>query len=265
MDSLIKHIEDICTSNPGTPIWIAGDVNIPDINWSTDQVITHQYPKVINESFLQMLARTGMEQIIDFPTRKDNILDVIITNRPSLLNRCEGMPGLSDHDVIYADWNIKAGRQKSARHKIFWWKHADFESIRSSTKQWANNFTTPVESLASEIEQFLKKTLNESVPSKFTSTRHNQPWFNTTTKRICRRKVRSYKKAKRTNKDRDWKRYRRLKKQAQTTCRQAYTKYINDIICSEPGASRRLGAFIKANRCDQTGVAPPERRKPVTQ
>ena len=27
------------------------------------------------------------------------------------------------------------------------------------------------------------------------------------------------------------------------------------IICSEPGASRRLGAFIKANRCDQTGVA----------
>ena len=79
-----------------------------------------------------------------------------------------------------------------------------------------------------------------------------QPWFNTTTKSICRRKVRSYKKAKRTNKDRDWKRYRRLKKQAQT-----YNKYINDIVCSEPGASRRLGAFIKANRCDQTGVAPP--------
>ena len=50
--------------------------------------------------------------------------------------------------------------------------------------------------------------------------------------------------------------FRRLKKQAQTTCRQAYNKYINDIICSEPGASRRLGAFIKANRCDQTGVAP---------
>ena len=68
--------------------------------------------------------------------------------------------------------------------------------------------------------------------------------------------MRSYKKAKRTNKDRDWKRYRRLKKQAQTTCRQAYNKYINDVICSEPGASRRLGAFIKANRCDQTGVAP---------
>ena len=59
MDSLIKHIEDICTSNPGAPTWIAGDVNLPDINWSTDQVITHQYPKVINESFLQMLAHTG--------------------------------------------------------------------------------------------------------------------------------------------------------------------------------------------------------------
>ena len=160
------------------------------------------------------------------------------------------MPGLSDHDVIYADWNIKAGRQNPARYQIFLWKHADFESIRSSTKQWANNFTTlhssttPVETLTSEIKQFLKITLKESLPSKFTSTRHNQPWFNTTTKRICRRKVRSYKKAERTNKHRDWKRYRRLKKQAQTICRQAYNKYINDIICSEPGASR-LGALSR--------------------
>ena len=101
------------------------------------------------------------------------------------------------------------------------------------------------------------KTLSENVPSKFSSTKFNQPWYNTSTKRVCRRKARSYKKAKRTNRDRDWKRYRRLKKDAQATCRQAYNKYLSDIICSEPGAgSRRLGAIIKAKRCDQTGVSP---------
>ena len=105
MDSLNLVIEDVFTSNPGSAIWISGDINLPDIDWATDQVTCHQYPKALNESFLQLLARTGMEQLVDFPTRGDNTLDIIITNRPSLINRCEGMPGLSDHDIVYADWN----------------------------------------------------------------------------------------------------------------------------------------------------------------
>ena len=114
-----------------------------------------------------------------------------------------------------------------------------------------------MEVLASQIEQFLDKTLQDHVPSKFTTTRFNQPWYNTTTKRICRRKARVWKKARRTNRDCDWRRFRKLKKKAQTTCRQAYNQHIRNIICSEPGGSnKRLGAIIKAMRCDQTGTAP---------
>ena len=89
-----------------------------------------------------------------------------------------------------------------------------------------------------------------------TSSRFNQPWYSTATKRICRRKARAFKKARRTNRDRDWKRYRRLKKQTQLTCRQAYNQYLTNIICSEPGGGKRLGALIKAKRCEQTGTAP---------
>ena len=88
------------------------------------------------------------------------------------------------------------------------------------------------------------------------STRCSQPWFNTNTKRICRRKARAYTKAKLTNSDRDWRRFRKLKKQAQTACRQASDSYLQDIITSEHGGGRRLGAIVKAKRCDQTGVAP---------
>ena len=115
-----------------------------------------------------------------------------------------------------------------------------------------------MEVLASQIEQFLEKTLQDHVPSKFTTTSwFNQPWYNTTTKRICWRKARAWKKARRTNRDRDWRRFRRLKKKAQTTCRQVYNQRIRNIICSEPGGSNKcLGAIIKAMCCDQTGIAP---------
>ena len=220
-----------------------------------------QYPKALNESFLQLLAHTGMEQLVDFPTHGDNTLDIIITNRPSLINRCEGMPGLSDHNVVYADWNAQAKKHKPIHHKIYLWKRTNLDEIRLKTKRWTENFvssytsSTPVDVLAREIQQHLEKTLQDQVPSKYTTTRFNQPWYNTATKRICRRKARAWKKARRTNHDRDW-RFRSLKKIAQTTCCQAYNQHITNIICSEPGGSKRLGATIKAMRCDRTGIAP---------
>ncbi|XP_072051686.1 uncharacterized protein [Amphiura filiformis] len=232
MNVLNQVIEEICVSNPGVAVWIAGDANLPDIDWATDRVVGHQYLLELNESFLQMLARTGMEQLVDFPTRNESILDIIITNRPSLINRCEGLPALGDHDIVYADWNAQASRVKPSRRKIFLWNHADFDLIRQETKEWADKFvsrnttSTPVELLSREIEQYLQKILHDRVPSKLSSTRFNQPWFNTSTKRICRRKARAFKKARKTNRDRDWRRFGQLKKQSQITCRQAYNKYL---------------------------------------
>ena len=134
MDSINLVIESLCISNPGAAVWIGGDFNLPDIDWPTDQIIGHQYPLRLNDSFLQVLARTGLEQIVHFPTHLDNTLDLVLTNRPSLVNRCEGLPGIGDHDVVFADFNTQARRQKPVRHIIHLWKRADFNLIQSETK-----------------------------------------------------------------------------------------------------------------------------------
>ena len=55
----------------------------------------------------------------------NNTLDIVVTNRPSLVNRCECEPGLSDHDIVFLDANIQADRVKPARRKIHLWKRAD--------------------------------------------------------------------------------------------------------------------------------------------
>jgi hypothetical protein len=36
-------------------------------------------------------------------TRKDNTLDLIITNLPNQVQRVEVIPGLSDHDIVFTD------------------------------------------------------------------------------------------------------------------------------------------------------------------
>ena len=68
-------------------IVIAGDFNLPNIDWininaTTENPIYSHFIKIINDYFLW--------QVIDFPTRENNILDLILTSIPEKLTNIEG-------------------------------------------------------------------------------------------------------------------------------------------------------------------------------
>jgi hypothetical protein len=54
---LSNIISDICHKNTKSTIWIGGDLNIPDINWSSKNLTSNQYRKEINEFFLNAAIR----------------------------------------------------------------------------------------------------------------------------------------------------------------------------------------------------------------
>ena len=90
-------------------------MNLPDIDWNSSSIQGHSNPIAINSTFIDTIPDIGGEQFVNSPTRKDNILDVIITNRPTLVNKCINIPGLSDHGAILLDSNVVPSRQKPAR------------------------------------------------------------------------------------------------------------------------------------------------------
>ena len=105
IENISRHIEEMVEKHRRQPIWIAGDLNLPDIEWEGLTISGHQYLKAINQTFLQTLERTDLEQVVDFPTRlaasgKWAYLDLLITNRPGLLHKCLATPGISDHTSI---------------------------------------------------------------------------------------------------------------------------------------------------------------------
>ena len=64
-----------------------------------------------------------MVQIIEEPTRNKNTLDLLITNIPSKILRTDRLPiyiipGISEHDVVYAEIDIKPVRHKQTPRKI---------------------------------------------------------------------------------------------------------------------------------------------------
>ena len=89
-----KHKKDIFV--------LTGDFNLPDINWSEQTISPNQYTVGTNQAYLDIASDNGLEQIVDFPTRNENTLDLIFTSHPSYKQRCKPIPaiGNSDHDSV---------------------------------------------------------------------------------------------------------------------------------------------------------------------
>jgi hypothetical protein len=76
---------------------------------------------------------------------------------------------------------------------------------------------------------------------------------------LSRRKQKLYNRAKGTHKTRNWNSYHAIKKLAQKKCREAYSSYINNIICSEEASPKLFWNYIKNKKNDRCGVAPLKR------
>jgi hypothetical protein len=58
----------------------------------------------------------GLSQIVEVTTRGTNTLDLVITNHPSKIIRAETLPGISDHDIIFVEFDMIPTK----KHHIPW-------------------------------------------------------------------------------------------------------------------------------------------------
>jgi len=90
---LCHEITNIVNRNPNSFTCCTGDFNVPDINWDNESIESHNYPVSITQAVLQMSADCGFTQLVDFPIRERNIIDLLFTNGPLLINQCLGAQG----------------------------------------------------------------------------------------------------------------------------------------------------------------------------
>ena len=81
--TLIKNINSLY--NRFTSYQIEFDLirlgcNLPDIHWKDAAIKGFQNSKLLNEQFLETFDKYKLTQIVDFPTRKQKILDLLLTN-----------------------------------------------------------------------------------------------------------------------------------------------------------------------------------------
>ena len=99
--ALVERLQEMtCREKDiGKSVIIAGDLNLPQVNWSgkewTGGRVQHQINALVREG--------DFTQVVNNPTRINSILDVFLLKTPELLKACEILPGISDHDAVYLE------------------------------------------------------------------------------------------------------------------------------------------------------------------
>ena len=91
----------------------------------TQHALQHYY-------FSDILDDHGLTQLVQEPPRNKNTLDLLITNYPSKIVRIDVTPGISDHDVVYAEMNINSAINTQKPRKISIYRKAKWDSMKEN-------------------------------------------------------------------------------------------------------------------------------------
>ena len=98
-------------------VHVLGDFNFKDIAWP-DRL--NKSGSMLSQSEGQMLIDImndhGLEQLVHFPTREKNTLDLILTSLPGQFQEIHSPDKLSDHDVVSGT----IPRKKKPRRKVYY-------------------------------------------------------------------------------------------------------------------------------------------------
>ena len=89
-----------------------------------------------------------MEQLVHFPARERNTLDLIITSLPSQFLDIQSPDRLSDHDIVSGTLKIVIPPIKKTRRKVYRYQKGDYESMRSDADLQKKGTSTDTQILA---------------------------------------------------------------------------------------------------------------------
>ena len=193
-------------------------------------------------------------------TRQSNTLDIFLSNRPSLTNKCRILPGLSDHDIVHISARLSAKRLKKVKRTVWDFNKRDKQQLQQNAKNFTSlflkkhNLTDPVEKIWTCLKTNIMAIMEVSIPTRLTSNSTKQVWITNKAKKLCRLKKRWHKKAKLTDSLRVKNKYLDIKRKCRQECRKAKTAYLNKI--SEDKENKQLfWNYVKSKRKDNVSCS----------
>ena len=135
------------------------------------------------------------------------------------------------------DITLKPSINRKQPRKVSLFKRGDIVSARNDLKIRLDNYLTknPQDKSVDENYNFLTETavlevMKEHFPQKNLGSRWNVPWMTSSIKRMMRKKQKLYNKARKSNSQADWKKFKDLRKATKKRLTLVHDKYLLDLL-----------------------------------
>ena len=266
LEASLSRIRNVKNAN----IVIGGDFNFPAWDWKTRGRRTLK-PKAayvdLHNQFAEMVDNHNLTQLVTEPTRIDNILDLVLVNCPCKAIRVEVIPGVSDHDAVFLELDMRPVTLCQNRRPIPIYEKAKWDNIRkdlSDVLVTLQDMYSSLNDCANTMWETFRDKLTGSVlkhiPHKIPKPRNGYPWINAELKKLYKKQHRLYKAMKKSGHPDVIAKYKSIKHLVQKRVRRAYWGHIDNLFAPKAGDNdysgmKRFWAYVKHKRKDYSGVA----------
>ena len=245
-------------------LWIAGDFNLPHIDWKNMCVTPGNSQATQSDLLLEYALDQALTQLVTEPTRKENILDLVFTTSPSLVNRIGTTPplGEGDHNIVFVDVNTKAATTKKTSGVQQLFHKADWNSMEKELQDFQLP-EGPTQQLWDSLANKLESLIASNVPT-CRARKHNQkPWVTPELVTLFHMRDRAFQRSKSSKATSSRNAFLQLRQEAQQEERKAYKQYTESIFnlrkdeCNPTerhNVCKRFWSFIKSRRMDSCGI-----------
>ena len=125
-------------------LWLGGDFNPADIDWEIECTVPYADNAPQCSQLLSVVKDAFIDQIVSSPTRRteytSNIIALFLTNNKTLLNKCEVVPGIGDHEAVFIESSMRHMKVKTPPRKIYQHKKANYDQMLEDLREYQTLF-----------------------------------------------------------------------------------------------------------------------------
>ena len=215
MKDFKKALKLVCKSKFDSVI-VCGDFNLPDNDWTTGVAVNNDpiplfFAKAVKDNYLH--------QLVDFPTRLNNTLDLLLTNIPDKVINIHAFEDVIDthHTLVSFDLDLNIYKKPKIKCSVYIFKNANWSVLKEILINSHSNHVFVDDDVNASLSRWCNlflSAVDDHIPKRVCHSVYDPPWIDKELLDLLKKKNAQRRKSKKSRSQKDVEKYKSWRHQS---------------------------------------------------